>query len=715
VEDTGSMHEGERFVEPEESHDALGFERLVATLSATFVGLPADAVDAHGEHALGHVAEFLNLDRSTVGQPSPEDGRLRVTHQWVRPGCQGTPFVVEDDLPWLVPRIRGGETTVIERLDDLPPDAWRERDFLERTGTRSQVTLPLVVGGAVVGGVGFGALRRERRWPPALVERLRLVAEIVGSALARKQADLALRRGLAFERLVADLSARFVDLPPDVVDGNIERVLEDVAQFLGVDRATVLQRTRAEGSFVRTHQWVREGFPRIGEAETEETYPWLIETVIRRREPVVFGRRSELPATAERDRARLERYGIHSAVTMPLAVGGTVLGALGFASHHEGRSWSPELLERLRLVAEVVANALARQNADRELRAALAENQRLRERLEAENVYLQEEVKEARDFGDIVGQSAALRAVLQKVDQVAPTDAPVLLLGETGTGKELLARAIHARSGRRQGPLIAVNCAALPTTLIESELFGHEKGAFTGATQAKPGRFELADGGTLFLDEIGDLDPTLQTKLLRILQDGEIQRLGSTKTRKVDVRIVAATNRELAQDMREGRFRTDLYYRLGVFPIQIPPLRERREDIPLLAWYLIQSRQRGLGRAIEKIPRAAMDALVAYDWPGNVRELQNVIDRALILSPGSILRVDEALGTARATRGEGRPAAAPETLEDAERAHILGVLERCRWVLEGRGQAADRLGLRPSTLRNRMRKLGIRRPTHPGG
>jgi transcriptional regulator with GAF, ATPase, and Fis domain len=347
-------------------------------------------------------------------------------------------------------------------------------------------------------------------------------------------------------------------------------------------------------------------------------------------------------------------------------------------------------------------------DGDVALRSALVETERVRERL-AETMHLKPEFGQAGDSGEIVGRSAALHGALQKVRQVADTDAPVLLLGETGTGKELLARALHSYGQRRDCPFVAVNCAALPSTLIESELFGYEKGAFTGASQSKAGRFELADRGTLLLDEVGDLDPALQTKLLRVLEDGKIQRLGATVTRKVDVRVIAATNRDLRQDMRSGRFRSDLYYRLAVFPIEVPPLRSRREDIPFLVWHFVESRQRSLRRAITKIPQATMAALQAYDWPGNVRELQNVIERALILSHGPVLRIEETLGPAAIERqdDERRPT---DSLQEVERAHIVQVLGRCLWTIEGRGQAAERLGLNPSTLRNRMRKLGIRRP-----
>jgi transcriptional regulator with GAF, ATPase, and Fis domain len=298
--------------------------------------------------------------------------------------------------------------------------------------------------------------------------------------------------------------------------------------------------------------------------------------------------------------------------------------------------------------------------------------------------------------------------VFHLVDQVAPTNATVLLLGETGTGKELIARAIHDSSPRREHPLIKVNCAALPDTLIESELFGHEKGAFTGAAGRRKGRFELADEGTIFLDEIGDLPPELQAKLLRVLQSGEFERLGSEKTLTANVRVIAATNRNLEAAAADGSFRADLYYRLKVFPIEVPPLRDRRKDIPLLVWHFITMRQATLGRRIETVPQRTMERLVAYDWPGNVRELEHVIERALILSPGSTLMVEDlvsVLGAAAPLHAGGS-----QQMADAERAHILRVLRDCGWKVKGSGNAAERLGLNPSTLRSRMKKLGIARP-----
>jgi chemotaxis protein methyltransferase CheR len=333
-----------------------------------------------------------------------------------------------------------------------------------------------------------------------------------------------------------------------------------------------------------------------------------------------------------------------------------------------------------------------------------------KDRLEAENVVLQQEIRRSGEFEEIVGRSPALAVVLHQVSQVAETDAPVLVLGETGTGKDLVARAIHDRSRRRHRPLVTVNCAALPAALIESELFGYERGAFTGALARTPGRFEVADGGTILLDEVGELPLEVQAKLLRVLQSGEFERLGSSRTLRADVRLIAATNRDLEREVREGRFRADLFYRLGVFPLTLPPLRNRPEDIPLLVWHAIARKQTRLGRHIERVPERLMRAFRAYGWPGNIRELENVVERALILSTGPTLAIDPMFAGAR----RSFPQPAGGLLSDVERRHILDVLEQCAWRVAGHGNAAERLGLNRSTLLSRMKKLGIRRPAREG-
>ena len=512
------------------------------------------------------------------------------------------------------------------------------------------------------------------------------------------------------DQVVAGLAANLNRVPADAIDAQIVHTLGTVSDLLGADRASVIQHDPLRRTVLRTHRWVRAGTSSPPLSDAEDAFPWLVTRVLETREIVALTRLDELPPEAAHDRASLAKNGVVSGALAPIVAEDHVVGLLVFATTTREQRWSRDLVARLRLVGEIIASALARRDGELALRTALSENERLRERLAAENAYLQAELVEARDFVEIVGRSPVLRKVVEKVAQVADTNAPVLLLGETGTGKELLARALHAHSRRQARPFVAVNCAALPAALIESELFGHEKGAFTGASQAKLGRFELADQGTLLLDEIGELEPALQAKLLRVLENGELQRLGSTVTRKVDVRIVAATNRDLHRDVREGRFRSDLYYRLSVFPIEVPPLRDRREDIPLLVWHFIQSRQRALNRTITKIPKTVMAALQAYEWPGNVRELQNVIERAMIVSPGPILRAEQALGPTAPERDGGERGRSGESLQDVERAHIIHVLDQCHWTIEGRGQAAEHLGLNPSTLRNRMRKLGIRRP-----
>jgi len=351
-----------------------------------------------------------------------------------------------------------------------------------------------------------------------------------------------------------------------------------------------------------------------------------------------------------------------------------------------------------------------RKKAEKQLRDALTEVEALRNQLEADCTYLGEEIKLMHDYGNIIGESEVFKYVLFSLEQIAPTDTTVLILGESGTGKELIARALHNRSSRKERPLIKVDCAGLPANLIESELFGHEKGAFTGAVEKRIGRFELADGATIFLDEIGELPLALQQKLLRVLQDGEFERLGSSQVRNTDVRVIAATNRNLRNDVSKGRFRDDLWYRLNVFPLSIPPLRERAEDILLLVNWTIQRIQRRLGKHIKTVPSSVMDDLKAYPWPGNVRELENVIERAVIVTPGNMLQLAAPLESPTLT--SGNPHDTPiKTLSELEKDHILQVLRKTNWNISGSGGAAELLGLNSSTLRGRMRKHDIRRPS----
>jgi len=348
-----------------------------------------------------------------------------------------------------------------------------------------------------------------------------------------------------------------------------------------------------------------------------------------------------------------------------------------------------------------------RKKAEKSLQGTYAEIKQLKDRLQAENIYLQEEVSREYNFGEIIGQSNALSNVFLRVEQVAPMNATVLLLGETGTGKGVIARAIHSSSSRKGRPLITVNCTTLPATLVESELFGRERGAFTGSDARQIGRFELADGGTIFLDEIGEMPLELQSKLLRVIQDGEFERLGSPRTIKTDVRIIAATNRNLEEEIKNGRFREDLYYRLNVFPITMPPLRQRPEDIPLLVNHFVAKFNKKIGKQITTVSQGTLTALQGYHWPGNVRELESVIERAVIISQGSALQVLDRFDTFSAT--EEQEVRDIKTLMGLEHDLILQALQKTSWRIEGKKGAALLLGLNPSTLRFRMRKFGIRR------
>jgi formate hydrogenlyase transcriptional activator len=404
--------------------------------------------------------------------------------------------------------------------------------------------------------------------------------------------------------------------------------------------------------------------------------------------------------------------GIRSACSVPLATAHGILGTLNLGAFATD-AFSPDQFSLLTRVAGQIAiavrNAMSYQRIE-ELNAQLAR----------EKLYLEDEIRSDHQFEEIIGHSKALSRVLREIETVAPTDSTVLILGETGSGKELVARAIHQASARRERAFIKMNCAAIPTGLLESELFGHEKGAFTGAINQRVGRFELANRGTVFLDEVGEIPLELQPKLLRVLQEREFERLGSPRTLRTDARLIAATNRDLAALAAEQRFRPDLFYRLNVFPITVPALRERREDIPMLVRHFAQQFARRMKKDIEHIPTDAMAALTRYDWPGNIRELQNLIERAVILSNGPTLEVPLTALDGRRPASTTLAFVSPETaegatatLEEADRRHIIAALERTNWVIAGPGGAAAQLGIKRSTLQFRMRKLGITRPALP--
>jgi PAS domain S-box-containing protein len=519
-----------------------------------------------------------------------------------------------------------------------------------------------------------------------------------------KRTEKVLDESLRFERTISELSTKFIDLPIDEIDEEIVDGLLLISEFLGFNRSTLFTFSEDKTQLRSTHTWTAEGIPPSPLFLISNQFPWGVDKLLRG-EMIQVARPDDLPIQAVQEKEYLQREGLKSLVAVPLRGGRLILGVVGYGVVGTERTWPDGLIQRLQLTGDIFANAMARKLNEEKLRHAFAEIRALKEKLEQENIYLRKEIEVHSRHAEMVGDSKAMKFVLSQAEKVAKEKTSVLILGETGTGKELLARAIHNLSPRRLRPMMVVNCAALPTTLIESELFGREKGAFTGAISKQVGRFEAADGSTIFLDEIGDLPLELQAKLLRVLQEGQFERLGSHETTSVDVRIIAATNTDLAEAVQQGRFRRDLYYRLNVFPITVPPLRERQEDIPILVWVFVREYERGMGKRIETIEKKTMDLLSKYSWPGNVRELRNVIERAMILSEGSTLRID------RIKTDQPLENTSNLTLEEIERRHILQVLQSTGWRVSGSMGAAEILDLKPTTLEARMRKLGVRRPS----
>jgi PAS domain S-box-containing protein len=592
-----------------------------------------------------------------------------------------------------------------QAVDILVPDALRQEHAAHRTKFAQT---------ASARAMGLGREFMGRRKDGSLVavevglspiadgDTLLVVASIVDISerlRVEENRRAALEDQLAFERLLAQFSFQCINLPDNQVTTAIREALGRLGEWLALDRCSFFKIT-ADGTLVDPVLWTAAGIPSLqGPLPATTMFPSALAELLAGR-TVSFSDRDALPD--ERDRAGFTTLGTRSGVYVPLPVKGRVAGAVGFTTLSSTRDWPPEVIHRLEVIASVFGQVLARIERDEALRTAHAEVRRLKDQLQAENVYLRREERERLGVTHIVGQSPAVLHVVDQIRQVAATDSTVLLLGETGTGKELFATQIHELSPRHARPMVRVNCGAIPTTLIESELFGRERGAFTGALTRQAGRFELADHSTIFLDEIGDLPQEVQVKLLRVLEEGTIERLGSPRPIAIHTRIIAATHRNLEQRVQDGSFREDLYYRLNVFPLHVPPLRDRAEDIPLLVWRFVEEFSKAFGKRVDSIDKDSLAALQQYHWPGNIRELRNTVERAMIVTTSR-----------RLTIPLPHPTAAPKRstkLVDVEREHIRGVLESTHWRIRGAGGAADRLALKPTTLETRMAKLGIRRP-----
>jgi formate hydrogenlyase transcriptional activator len=625
-----------------------------------------------------HVMRLHNLEGSPQGQ--------------LRPGAE---FAVED-IPsgWVWQHQQPLVISDLERETRFPRATQALRDY----GLGSFCSLPLSTAHRRLGTLTMGRPERGAYSPPEVAFAQMVAAQVavaVDNALHSQEAQ-ALQQQLARER---DRLQLLLEVTNSVIS-NLE--LRDVLRAVSATLRRVMHCDVAGVLLpdAEHHQL------RVYALDFPDSQGFIQEEVLMPIEGSLPGKAFQTgkPVVVDRsDPAEVgclaASEGLQSHCFPPLISRNGVLGVLGLGKRREN-AFTQDDVDFLAQVATQVAIAV--ENA-----LAYGQIAELKDKLSQEKLYLEDELRSEMNFEEIVGKSAALRRVLQQVETVAPTDSTVLIYGETGTGKELIARAIHQLSPRRPQAFVKLNCAAIPTGLLESELFGHEKGAFTGAIAQRIGRFELADRGTVFLDEIGEIPLELQPKLLRVLQDREFERLGSTRTLRTDARLIAATNRDLAAMVDEQQFRADLFYRVNVFPVHVPPLRERPEDIPLLVRHFAQQSARRMRKAIETIPSDTMQGLTQYPWPGNIRELQNIIERAVILSPGPVLQVPLTDLTPRAALV--RPTA-HDTLEEAERKHILAVLEEAKWVLGGLNGAAVRLGMKRSTLQFRMRKLGIARP-----
>ena len=503
---------------------------------------------------------------------------------------------------------------------------------------------------------------------------------------------------LAFARLTSEISCEFINLSDRDRQAVIEQALGRVCAHVGLDVATFC-RFPAGGRGQESFGWGPPDRAPDFCPPDRTRFPWGWERVLAG-QLLSISSVDDLPIGIDRNSFR--SAGLRSALIVPLTVDGHVAGGLCFAASRAERHWTPEDIRRLRQIGSVFDHLLARQQREDALRSALADVRSLREALQARSVTVRTARKAAAPRHDM-GTSLSARRTMELIQQVAATSSTVLLLGETGTGKELFASQIHELGARRHRSMVRVNCAAIPSTLIESELFGREKGAFTGALARQVGRFELADKATIFLDEIGDLPFDVQVKLLRVLEEGQIERLGSPQSIHIDTRIIAATHQDLQQRMAKGMFREDLFYRLNVFPIRIPPLRERVEDIPHLIWQFVEEFSRTFGKRIESISRENLTALQQYSWPGNIRELRNIVERAMILAQGPRLTIAVPSTSSTSARRSLK-------LVDVEEQHLRAVLESSHWRIRGEDGAAARLGLKPTTLETRMARLGLKRP-----
>jgi len=634
----------------------ISFESLLGKLSSKLVNLTLESIDVAIESSLKLLVEFFDADRCHLGEFSSDQSKIEVSYFYLRPDINilHTTDVGEHYLPFVYESIKKDKLIAISKPSELPDQAKQDCKAIDKLGIKSLLILPVKIESVVQFGFSLATTTKHIKWEEQTINRIMIAANILANAIQRKMAlkkilqekewSEAVMQGMPQITYVFDLQ------------GRLKRWNKDAEAVLGYST-----------------EEMKDKF--IGDLYNDEDMKRVMNVV----EKVIEDGREH----------QVEYDFIHkSGKILPSYYGSGKLMDIGDEQYIVGQSIN---------ISEI-------KQAQEKIARQLEEIKELKNQLETENMYLRQELLTTDSNSEIIGESDVLKHTFYRIEQVAPLDTTVLLEGETGTGKELFAKVIHKKSNRSNKPLITVNCAALPASLIESELFGHERGAFTGALQKQIGRFELADGGTLFLDEIGEIPIELQAKLLRVLQEGEIERIGNPKTIKVDVRIIAATNRNLEKEINRGRFRKDLYFRLNVYPITIASLLDRTDDIPLLVEHFVKRFNQKFNKDITRIPRKLIDQLILYDWPGNIRELENIIERAMILSKTSTLKIEKLKNSNRISKEKF------QSLDDYERNYIIKVLNETLWRINGAKGAANILDMHPETLRSRMRKLGIKRP-----
>jgi transcriptional regulator with GAF, ATPase, and Fis domain len=683
-------------------------QRLISECTAPFMKISIEQMDSEIRVSIRRIVEFLALDRGLLCLFTDGGKRMICTHYYDTLGNRLADTSRDTSCtPWFLQKLFNNECVVISHVADLPEEAKKDSEYFREKGIQSRLSIPLVTDGEVMGSLSLENTRVEIAWPEALVKTLKPLAEVLAVAVERKKVKLELLERVRFEILVSDISARFVKAEPADVDREINAALERIADYFSCAQCGVLSVRSDVGEVRVTHAWYAEDqSTESSNVNLAPMFPWAYDKIVAQGQYICITSLADLPPEAEKDRQSWIAHGVTSVLNIPLFKRNVVDNMFVIQNMRHEYLWEG-CIQRLRLLGEIFVNALIRKDSYEKLRRSKEEVQALKDKLQVEAEFLRSEIRFCQNREEIIGQSEALSKVLTQVEQVAPTDTTVLICGETGTGKELIAQAIHDMSIYRDKVMVKVNCASLPATLVESELFGREKGAYTGAMTRQVGRFEMADGSTIFLDEIAELPLELQAKLLRVLQENTFERLGSPKTIKVNVRVIAATNRNIIEAVKAGIFREDLFYRLNVFPITVPPLRERAEDIPMLVWAFVNEFCEKMGKQLFRIAKRDMEALQRYSWPGNIRELRNIIEHAVIVSNNGTLQV-------KLPQGAEKESDWVQTLEEVESRHIMEVLRHTGGRIKGEGGAASILGMIPSTLNSRMKKLGIRTRSEKG-